>query len=141
MSKSHVKPINESIIALTRSYVDSMPGLFFLYLPPGSAKFANAAPPGLTGKANAPQQPGVGGTAWAQVELTDALVVFLRQIFRFDDHCISAVEGKMLTNQCISSIKSIIKVCTMKAKNSFQSSQCVETYTAKSTTIIKDFQF
>ena len=55
MSKSHVKPINESIIALTRSYVDSMPGLFFLYLPPGSAKFANAAPPGLTGKANALQ--------------------------------------------------------------------------------------
>ena len=43
----------------------------------------------------------------------------------------------MLTNQCISSIK----LSTMKAKSSFQSSHCVETSTAKSTTINKDFQF
>ena len=36
----------------------------------GSAKFANAPPPGLARRANAPQLPGGGG--WAQVELTDA---------------------------------------------------------------------
>ena len=46
--------------------------------PPGSAKFANAPPPGLTRRANAPQLPG-GGGAWAQVELTDALVVLQKQ--------------------------------------------------------------
>ena len=39
--------------------------------PPGSAKFANATPLGLTRRANALQFPGGGG--WAQVELTDAL--------------------------------------------------------------------
>ena len=37
--------------------------------PPGSAKFANAPPPGLTRRANG----GGGGGGWAQVELTDAL--------------------------------------------------------------------
>ena len=41
---------------------------------PGSATFANASPPGLTRRANAPQLPGGGGGGWAQVELTDALV-------------------------------------------------------------------
>ena len=40
--------------------------------PPGSATFANAPPPGLTRWANAPQLPGGG---WAQVELTDALLM------------------------------------------------------------------
>ena len=40
--------------------------------PPGSAKFANATPLGLTRRANALQFPG-GGGGWAQVELTDAL--------------------------------------------------------------------
>ena len=40
---------------------------------PGSAKFANAPPPELTRRANAPQLP---GGAWAQVELTDALAPF-----------------------------------------------------------------
>ena len=39
---------------------------------PGSATFANAPPPGLTRRANAPQLPG-GEGGWAQVELTDAL--------------------------------------------------------------------
>ena len=38
--------------------------------PPGSAKFANAPPPGLTRRAIAR---GEGGRGWAQVELTDAL--------------------------------------------------------------------
>ena len=38
--------------------------------PLGSAKFANAPPPGLTRRANASQLPGGGG--WTQVELTDA---------------------------------------------------------------------
>ena len=37
--------------------------------PPGSAKFANALPLGLTRRANAPQEPG----GWAQLELTDEL--------------------------------------------------------------------
>ena len=43
--------------------------------PSGSAKFANAPSPGLTRLANAPQLPGEGGRGWAQVELTDALMV------------------------------------------------------------------
>ena len=37
---------------------------------PGSAKFANAPPPGLTMRANAQQE--LAGGGWAQVELTDA---------------------------------------------------------------------
>ena len=43
--------------------------------PPGSAKFANAPPLGLTRQANALQWPGGGGEGgcWAQVELTDLL--------------------------------------------------------------------
>ena len=41
--------------------------------PPGSAKFANAPPSGLTRRADAPQLPGGGGGGRAQVELTDAL--------------------------------------------------------------------
>ena len=44
--------------------------------PPGSAKFANAPPPGLTWRANALQLlggGGGGGGCWALVELTDAL--------------------------------------------------------------------
>jgi len=41
--------------------------------PPGSAKFANTPPLGLTWQANAPQWPGEGGGGGgAQVELTDA---------------------------------------------------------------------
>ena len=39
---------------------------------PGSAKFVNAPPPGLTRRANARSSPGGGGGGWAQVELTDA---------------------------------------------------------------------
>ena len=42
--------------------------------PPGSVKFANAPPPGLTRRANAPQLP---GGSWAQVELTDALILLI----------------------------------------------------------------
>ena len=45
------------------------PGLANALLP-GSAKFTNAPPPGLTRRANAPQYPGGG---WVQVELTDSL--------------------------------------------------------------------
>ena len=45
-----------------------------LGMPPGSTKFANTSPPGLTRQANAPQKPkGGGGRCWAQLELTDAL--------------------------------------------------------------------
>ena len=41
--------------------------------PPGSAKFENAPPSGLTRRANAPQKPeGGGGGRWEQMELTDA---------------------------------------------------------------------
>ena len=41
--------------------------------PPGSAKFENAPPSGLTRRANAPQKPEVGGGGrWEQMELTDA---------------------------------------------------------------------
>ena len=42
--------------------------------PLSSAKFANAPPPGLTRRANAPQWPGGGGggAVPAQLELTDA---------------------------------------------------------------------
>ena len=51
--------------------------------PPGRAKLAKAPPPGLTRLANAPRLPGGGGGGWAQVELTDALVieVFITQFF------------------------------------------------------------
>ena len=41
--------------------------------PQGSAPSANAPPPGLTWRANAPQLPEGGGGGWAQVELTDSL--------------------------------------------------------------------
>ena len=44
--------------------------------PPGSAKFANAPPPGLTRRQMLRSCP---GGAWAQVELTDAL--FLDKLF------------------------------------------------------------
>ena len=44
--------------------------------PPGSAKFANAPPPGLTRRAMPRSSPG-GGGGWAQVELTDALLGFI----------------------------------------------------------------
>ena len=40
--------------------------------PPGSAKFADAPPLGLTRQANAPQLPGGERAGWAQLELTDA---------------------------------------------------------------------
>ena len=46
----------------------------------GSTKFANALPPRLTRRANAPQYPKEGGRGrWAPLELTDAL--------RVDFHC------------------------------------------------------
>ena len=58
----------------------SIPFAPSLGMVPGSAKFANAPPPGLTWRANAPKWPGGGGggvggggVGWAQVELTDAL--------------------------------------------------------------------
>ena len=43
--------------------------------PPGIRKFANAPPPEMTERANAPQWPaggGGGGGGWAQLKLTDA---------------------------------------------------------------------
>ena len=49
--------------------------------PPGSGKFANAPPPGLTRRAN-----GRGGRGWVQVELTDALSAFLGQTQTYLNH-------------------------------------------------------
>ena len=62
-----------------------------LGMAPGSAKFTNVPPLGLTRRANALQQPG-GERGWAQVELTDAL-----PLQRYNPHnLINAIKPNIL---------------------------------------------
>ena len=42
--------------------------------PTGNANFANAPPPGLTRRTNAPISPGLGVGDWAQLELADPCI-------------------------------------------------------------------